>query len=130
MSNNNIGSQAKELVLLFYDKTKLKYTNKNIMVAVKNAKTLLEAGYTFDEIKDTINYCVTNPPAKGIYSFGFIVHEINKVTTMLKAQNKKVVVDDVAMSSSMLSNYGIQEVSNKDKIKSSKEFGKINIFDK
>lgn len=130
MSNNNIGSQAKELVLLFYDKTKLKYTNKNIMVAVKNAKTLLEAGYTFDEIKDTINYCVTNPPQKGIYSFGFIVHEINKVTTMLKAQNKKVNVDDKAIHSSLFSNYGIQEVSNKEKVKSNKEFGEISIFDK
>lgn len=129
MNKNIIGSQAKELVLLFYDKTKLKYTNKNIMVAVKNAKTLLEAGYTYDEIKDTIIYCTSNPPQKGIYSFGFIVHEINKVTTMLKSQNKKIV-DDKAIHSSVFSNYGIQEISNKDKIKPTKEFGEISIFDK
>lgn len=129
MAKNIIGSQAKELVLLFYDKTKLKYTNQNIMVAVKNAKTLLETGYTFDEIKDTINYCISNPPQKGIYSFGFIVHEINKVTTMLKSQGKKIV-DDKAIDSSIFSNYGIQDVSNKEKVKSTKEFGEISIFDK
>ena len=129
MSENKIGSQAKELVILFYDKTKLKFTNKNIMVAVKNAKTLLEAGYTYDEIRDTINYCISNPPQKGIYSFGFIVHEINKVTTMLKSQGKKMV-EDKAIDKSIFSDYGIKDVSNKDKVKSSKVLGEISIFDK
>lgn len=128
MSKNVIGAQAKELVLLFYEKTNLKYTNKNIMIAVKNAKTLLQAGYTFDEIRDTINYCVANPPKKGIYSFGFIVHEINKVTTMLKTEGKKIA-QDKAIDKSMFSNYGIQEVSNKDKIKPNKDTGNINIFE-
>lgn len=123
-----IGAQAKELVLLFYEKTNLKYTNKQIMIAVKNAKTLLQAGYTFDEIRDTINYCVANPPQKGIYSFGFIVHEINKVTTMLKTQGKKIA-QDKAIDKSMFSNYGIQDVSNKDKIKQNKDVGNINIFE-
>lgn len=128
MSNKTIGAQAKELVLLFYEKTGLKFTNKNIMVSVKNAKTLLNAGYTFDEIKDTIEYCVANPPNKGIYSFGFIVHEINKVTTMLKTQNKKIA-KDTAIDSSIFSDYGIKDVSNKDKIKPNKDVGEINIFD-
>ena len=72
MSNKTIGGQAKELVLLFYEKNELKFTNKDIMVSIKNAKRLLEAGYTYDEIKDTIEYCADNPPPKGIYSFGFI----------------------------------------------------------
>lgn len=129
MSENKVGSQAKELVILFYDKTKLKFTNKNIMVAVKNAKTLLEAGYTYDEIRDTINYCISNPPQKGIYSFGFIVHEINKVTTMLKSQGKKIV-EDKTIDKSIFSDYGIKDVSNKDKVKSSKVLGEISIFDK
>ena len=80
--SKTIGAQAKELVLLFYEKTGLKFLNKDIMIAVKKAKDLLNAGYTYDEIKDTIEYCVENPPEKGIYSFGFIVHEINKVTTI------------------------------------------------
>ena len=51
MSNKTIGGQAKELVLLFYEKNELKFTNKDIMVSIKNAKRLLEAGYTYDEIK-------------------------------------------------------------------------------
>ena len=53
MSNKTIGGQAKELVLLFYEKNELKFTNKDIMVSIKNAKRLLEAGYTYDEIKPT-----------------------------------------------------------------------------
>lgn len=128
MLKKTTGAQAKELVLLFYEKTGLKYTNKNIMIAIKNAKTLLNAGYTYEEIRDTILYCVANPPSKGIYSFGFIVHEINKITTMLKTQNKKIAKEE-AINSSAFSDYGIQNVSNKDKIKPNKDFGNINIFD-
>ena len=88
--SKKIGTSAKELVLLFYDKTGLKFTNKDIMIAIKNAKNLLNVGYTYDEIKDTIEYCVANPPEKGIYSFGFIVYEINKVLALLKAKNIKL----------------------------------------
>ena len=40
MSNKTIGGQAKELVLLFYEKNELKFTNKDIMVSIKNAKRL------------------------------------------------------------------------------------------
>ena len=104
MLKKTTGAQAKELVLLFYEKTGLKYTNKNIMIAIKNAKTLLNAGYTYEEIRDTILYCVA------------------------KTQNKKIAKEE-AINSSAFSDYGIQNVSNKDKIKPNKDFGNINIFD-
>lgn len=126
--SKTIGGQAKELVLLFYNKTGLKFTNKDIMVSVKKAKDLLKAGYTFDEIKDTIEYCVANQPEKGIYSFGFICHEINKVTTMLKMRNKKIL-KETAIDSSKFNDYGITKVSNKDKVKLENETKTINIFD-
>ena len=128
MSNKTIGAQAKELVLLFYEKTGLKFTNKNIMVSVKNAKTLLNAGYTFDEIKDTIEYCVANPPSKGIYSFGFIVYEINKVLALLKAKNKKIQATQ-AIDKNKFSDYGLSEVSNRDKMKPREVKVDTSIFD-
>lgn len=126
--DKKIGTSAKELVLLFYEKTGLRYTNKDIMIAVKNAKNLLNVGYTYDEIKNTIEYCVENQPEKGIYSFGFIVHEINKVTTMLKAKNKQIK-DTQALDKNKFSNYGLQEVSNKDKIKPRETKIDTSIFD-
>lgn len=126
--SKTIGAQAKELVLLFYEKTGLKFLNKDIMIAVKKAKDLLNAGYTYDEIKDTIEYCVENPPEKGIYSFGFIVHEINKVTTILKSRNKQIK-RETAVDKTQFNDYGLSNVSNKDKIKVKKEESKINIFD-
>ena len=55
--DKKIGTSAKELVLLFYEKTGLRYTNKDIMIAIKNAKNLLNVGYTYEEIKNTIEYC-------------------------------------------------------------------------
>lgn len=126
--DKKIGTSAKELVLLFYEKTGLRYTNKDIMIAVKNAKNLLNVGYTYDEIKNTIEYCVENQPEKGIYSFGFIVHEINKVTTILKAKNKQIKITQ-ALDKNKFSNYGLQEVSNKDKIKPRETKIDTSIFD-
>lgn len=128
MSNKKSqGAQAKELVLLFYELTGLKFTNQNIMVAIRNTKTLMNAGYTYDEIRDTIEYCVANQPEKGIYSFGFIVHEINKVTTLLKNQNKKIA-RQTAIDKEVFNNYGLQEVSNKDKVKIKDTKDSISIF--
>ena len=128
MSNKKSqGAQAKELMLLFYELTGLKFTNQNIMVAIRNTKTLMNAGYTYDEIRDTIEYCVANQPEKGIYSFGFIVHEINKVTTLLKNQNKKIA-RQTAIDKEVFNNYGLQEVSNKDKVKIKDTKDSISIF--
>lgn len=121
------GAQAKELVLLFYEKTGLKYTNKDIMIAIKNTKNLLKAGYTFEEVKNTIEYCVANQPEKGIYSFGFIVHEIAKVTTMLKAKNKQIA-KETAIDKSKFNDYGLAEVSNRDKVKFKENKESISIF--
>ena len=126
--NKKIGTSAKELVLLFYEKTGLRYTNKDIMIAVKNAKNLLSVGYTYDEIKNTIEYCVANPPEKGIYSFGFIVYEINKVLALLKAKNIKLQQTQ-ALDKNKFSDYGLSEVSNRDKIKQREVKIDTSIFD-
>ena len=126
--NKKIGTSAKELVLLFYEKTGLRYTNKDIMIAIKNAKNLLNVGYTYEEIKNTIEYCVDNPPKNGIYSFGFIVHEINKVVTLLKSKQKEVKTTQ-ALDKNKFSNYGLEEVSNKDKIKPREVKIDTSIFD-
>lgn len=127
--SESIGGQAKKLVLHFYDKTGLKYTNKDIMVSVSNAKTLLKAGYTFDEIKDTIDYCIANPPSKGIYSFGFIVSQISKVTTLLKSKKKEMEKVE-AIDKSKFNDYGLVDLGNKNKVKIKTETQGINIFDK
>ena len=126
--DKKIGTSAKELVLLFYEKTGLRYTNKDIMIAIKNAKNLLNVGYTYEEIKNTIEYCVDNPPKNGIYSFGFIVHEINKVVTLLKSKQKETKTTQ-ALDKNKFSNYGLEEVSNKDKIKPREVKIDTSIFD-
>lgn len=127
--NKSVGGQAKELAIHFYEKTGLKYTNKDIMVTVSNAKTLLKAGYTYDEIKNTIDYCVANPPSKGIYSFGFIINQINKVTTLLKNKQKEMAKVE-AVDKSKFNDYGLSDLGNKNKVKLREEPKDINIFDK
>lgn len=102
--------------------------NRDIMIAVKNAKTLLSAGYTFDEIKDTIEYCVSNPPPKGIYSFGYIISQVGRVTTMLKTQNKKIA-NTQALDKNMFNDYGLGKTDNKDKIKQREIKVDTSIFD-
>ena len=126
--DKKIGTSAKELVLLFYEKTGLRYTNKDIMIAIKNTKNLLNVGYTYEEIKNTIEYCVDNPPKNGIYSFGFIVHEISKVVTLLKSKQKEAKITQ-ALDKNKFSNYGLEEVRNKDKIKPREVKIDTSIFD-
>lgn len=126
--SKQIGTSAKELVLLFFKETGLRYTNKDIMIAVKNAKNLLSVGYTHDEIKSVIEYCVKNPPEKGIYSFGFIVHEMNKVLAILKHKEKKETITQSIDKNKFL-DYGLGEVSNKDKMKQREIKVDTSIFD-
>lgn len=114
--NKAIGTNAKKLVLFFYEKTGLRFTNRDIMIAVQNAKNLLKSGYSYDEIKETIEYCVTNPPPKGIYSFGFISYEINKVLATLNSK-KKEEKREKAIDTTKFNDYGLGKVSNKDKLK-------------
>lgn len=111
------GGQAKELILLFYDLTGIKYTNRDIMINIRNAKKLLDV-FTYNEIEDTIRWCVANPPEKGIYSFGYISHNISSVVARLKNEQKKVK-KETAIDKSELKEYDLK--SNKDIIN--------NIFD-
>ena len=59
---------------------------------------------------------MANPPERGIYSFGFIVHEINKVLALLKAKNIKLQSTQ-ALDKNKFSDFGLSEVSYRDKIK-------------
>ena len=126
--SKKIGTSAKELVLFFYEKTGLRYTNKDIMVAVKNTKNLLNIGYTYEEIKSVIEYCVENPPEKGIYSFGFIMYEMNKVLAILKHKKKQEEATK-SLDKNKFLDYGLTEVSNKDKIKQREIKIDTSIFD-
>lgn len=128
MSAKKIGTSARELVLLFYEKTELRYTNRDIMIAVKNAKKLLEAGYTYDEVKDTIEYCVAHPPQKGIYSFGYIAYDINRVLTLLK-HDKKSEERSKAVDVTKFNDYGLSSLGNQDKLKPREVKVDTSIFD-
>jgi len=119
MSNKTQGGQAKELILLFYELTGIKFTNRDIMINVKNAKNLLNT-FTYDEIENTIRYCVANPPEKGIYSFGYISHNISTVVARLNNEKKKIE-KETAMDKRDLKEYNLKK-DNTDLIKS--------IFDK
>ena len=128
MSNKSIGTSAKELVLLFYNKTGLRFTNRDIMIAIKGAKSLLNAGYTYEEIKETIEYCVAHQPDRWIYSFGYIGYEIAKVTNILK-HKKKQEKREQAIDKSAFNDYGLSKVSNKDKMKEREVKVDTSIFD-
>lgn len=123
--SKNIGGQAKELVLLFYELTNIKYTNRDIMINVRNVKKLLDV-FTYEEIENTIRYCVANPPEKGIYSFGYISHNISSIVAKLNNEKKKII-KETAINKEDLKTYGLENVSNKNKVKI-KEKNNISIF--
>jgi len=118
---------AKELACYFYEVIKRPVDNQ-IGRHIVSIKKLLNT-YTKDEIKYAIKACSKNPPAGGIYSFGFISWAINeknilapyrkaKATEQAKQQMAKVTdfgkLPEASNSGSKLEKFGVKKEFNWD----------------
>lgn len=72
------GTVAKDIAIYFFDATNTRYTPSIISKTIVQAKHLLEAGYTKEEIKSTIDWVVNKTNVK-MYSLGYINTMINKI---------------------------------------------------
>lgn len=82
------GTHAKEVALHFLDVTEQRYTSAIIGKTTNQAKTLLAAGYTRDEIISVIDYINENTDAN-MYSLGYVNSAINNV--LRKIQEEKLI---------------------------------------
>lgn len=68
----------------FYNAKNIKTTPAQYRLTLGQAKQLLDSGYSKDEIKDSIDYLIENPPEKGFFSLGFLSYCINNVLSQIK----------------------------------------------
>lgn len=72
------GTVAKDIALYFAEKCNIRATSSTYGKTINQAKTLLESGYTFDEIKAVIDYIVEVEKVE-LYSLGYINASITSV---------------------------------------------------
>jgi 3-phosphoglycerate kinase len=102
------GTDAKTVALYFLDATTDKrYTKGVIAKAISQAKFVLEAGYTVQEICDTIDYII----AQGImpYSFGYINASIQNV--IKEVQKQKLAEQGKELKAKMKEEIVLNEVN-------------------
>jgi len=74
------GTLAKDIALYFVVKCDIRATSSTYARTTNQAKSLLESGYTFDEIKAVIDY-VVEVEKVDLYSLGYIN---SSITTLIK----------------------------------------------
>lgn len=81
---------AKELAIYFFQKKEYNITDrKQFAITIKQAKYLLDKGYSEQQIKDAIDYYTKQPPKKGFHSFGFLQYGIDYVIEKKKLEQQK-----------------------------------------
>lgn len=98
------------MVIYFYDKIGVKCDSHSFVITISQVKSLIKKGYTFDEIKETIDYAIKNQPPKGIYSFGYITTVIEDVQKLFKELETQKTLDKITIND-------IKTTGNKNKIK-------------
>ena len=88
------GTIAKDIALYFLNMTTDRYTPSMVAKTVKQAKQLLEAGYTKEEIISVIDYIVTKTNVK-MYSLGYVNCCINKVLDKINEEEKAKQIQEI-----------------------------------
>ncbi|MDD3414856.1 MAG: hypothetical protein PHY47_12750 [Lachnospiraceae bacterium] len=80
--NNDLKSIASE----FYKTTNKRPTKATFGVTMKQAQSLIEAGFSKQEIIDGIHYCAAHPPKKGFMSLGWLSYVLEDTLIKIKAE--------------------------------------------
>lgn len=83
------GTHAKDIALHFLDKTSQRYTPEIVGKTIKQAKGILESGYTKEEIISAIDYILERK--SDVYSIAYISYGINNA---LEEIEKKRLSDE------------------------------------
>ena len=88
------GTVAKDIALYFLDLTTDRYTPSIVAKTINQAKQLLEAGYTQEEITSVIDY-VTTKTSIEMYSLGYVNATINDVLKKIKEEEEKQEIQKI-----------------------------------
>lgn len=97
LDEKQLKRDAKDLAFLFFNSFSVKYNNQLIAKTLVQAKSLLEMGYTKEDVENTIEYLAQIK--QDVYSFGFInktisqyVHKANYEKERKNAVKKEVEI--------------------------------------
>jgi hypothetical protein len=62
-------------------------------MSINQAKSLIEAGFDYEEIKQGIEWCVEHPPKKGFQSLGWLSYDLENILVKVKAKQTKKEMD-------------------------------------
>lgn len=93
MTQNQV---ANELAKTFFSLTERRATAATFTQTIGQAKALLNAGFSKEEIISAIQYCIDNPPPKGFNSLGWLSYTIEDVLRKIKAKQAKEQIEKIA----------------------------------
>ncbi len=88
------GTDAKDVAIHFLEQTQERYTSTMVGKVVVQAKVILKAGYTKEEIMMCIDYIVENTSVQ-MYSIGYISTAINSIIEKIKEEEKNKVIKKI-----------------------------------
>jgi Holliday junction resolvasome RuvABC DNA-binding subunit len=84
-------THAKDIALYFLELTQDKFTSEIVARTVKQAKALLSAGYTKEEIIEVIDVVLKQNP--NVYSLGYVSASINDVLRKINEVKQREIVE-------------------------------------
>lgn len=92
------GTIAKDIAIYFFEAIDTRCTSSMIAKTIIQAKHLLQAGYTEDEIKKVIDYIVNKTNVK-MYSLGYVNTMINKILENIEDEEKQLETERLIQES-------------------------------
>lgn len=86
---NDLNKNAARIAQYFFNALNRRTTPATMKQSIGQAKTLLNAGYTPEEIIIVINELVEHPPRDGLKSLGFLSYVMEDVLIKYKAKEVK-----------------------------------------
>lgn len=79
----------------FEVKTDIKCTPRLMVMGISQAKTLLIAGYTADEINKAIDWCIVHPPKKGFNSIAWLQYDMANILNKVMAKEVNAEINKI-----------------------------------
>jgi hypothetical protein len=86
-----MSKEGRDVARYFCDTFELKLTQKQFLIQVGIANSLLKAGYTEYDLTNIVQYLKEHPPAKGLSSLAYIQYVGNDILAKQKVQQYKQV---------------------------------------
>lgn len=86
---------AKDIAIYFFKSIEKNAEGKDYAVTIKQAKHLLDLGYSKEDVYLAIDYYVENPPPSGFYSLGYLNKTMEKALVEKKLDKELIKLKEM-----------------------------------